>query len=171
MMKRFILALALTVIGMPGMALGQSVTPHVDTIQGIEISPGIVDTVHDIRYGAAFAARATGALPGAVVVAVNYTPASPGAFITNVIIGGHWALTVTRNGRFIGTIYGKATDGAAVWDDTGTVAAINVILAIEGGTRRFAGVTGTGAFVGTLDHGPLAVGHPPTIDGTLDLSF
>lgn len=171
-MRRFILALALTVIGMPGMALGQSVTSHVDTIQGIEISPGIVDTVHDIRYGAAFAARATGALPGAIVVAVNYTPASPGPGIINVIIGGHWALTVTRNGRFIGTIYGKATTGTAVWDRTGTVATIDdLMLAIEGGTRRFAGVTGTGAFVGTLDHGPLAVGHPPTIDGTLDLSF
>jgi hypothetical protein len=170
-MKRLGLTVVLTMFfGLFGATLAQS-AEYTDTLNGIEISPGIADEDKEVRYGVAFAGKASGPLPGYFAAAVNYTSSSPGPNITNVIIGGSWAVTVIKNGRFLGTVYGQVTDGMAVWDATGKVAAVQVNVIVKGGTKNYARVTGDGVFEGTLDHTPLARKRPPTLNGTLDLNF
>jgi hypothetical protein len=172
-MKRLVLVLAIvSIIGLPGGALAQTTpTTRTDTLDGIEISPGIVDSDQNIRFGAAFVGQAAGDLPGYFAAAVNFTPPDTGPGVTNVIIGGNWALTVIRNGRLRGTLFGRITGGTAVWDDAGKMAAVSLTLSIAGGTKTFSGATGNGTFEGVLDHTPLERRRPPTIRGTLSLTF
>jgi hypothetical protein len=172
-MKRFVLAFALvSIIGLPEGALAQSTpTTRTDTLDGIEVSPGIVDSDQNIRFGAAFVGQAAGDLPGFFAAAVNFTPPNTGPGVTNIVIGGTWAVTVLRRGRLVGTLFGRITEGTVVWDDAGKMAAVNVTLSITGGTRTFAGATGVGSFGGLLDHTPLERRRPPTLRGTLSLTF
>ncbi|HEY7617224.1 MAG TPA: hypothetical protein VH744_10505, partial [Terriglobales bacterium] len=97
--KRLVLALAIvSIIGLPGGALAQtSPTTRTVTLDGIEISPGIVDSEQNIRFGAAFVGQTRGDLPGYFAAAANYTPPNTGPGVTNIIIGGNWAITVLRN--------------------------------------------------------------------------
>jgi hypothetical protein len=168
--RRFAMALVLVALsGLVGTVAAQST--RIDTLNGIEISPGIVDVQKDTRFGAAFAGRASGDLPGFFAAAVNYMPASPGPGVTNSIIGGYWSLTVVRNGRIMGTLFGQVVAGTAVWDGEGKMAAVDLTLNIRGGTRSFFGANGPGLFSGVLDHTPLEVGRLPTIAGTMTLTF
>jgi subtilase family serine protease len=138
-----------------------------DTLQGIELFPGIISG--NTRYGATFIGSAAGNLPGFWEVSVNYNnPPSPGPNVTNHIVGGTWAVVVYSGGSLLGTLFGSVGSGSAQWDSTGTMATItDNNLSIVGGTGAFAGVTGTGTFAGMLSHVPF----PPTIGGTLDLSY
>lgn len=152
-------------------ALAQTSSDHVLQLQGIEIWPGVVDETRDIRFGVAFAGRSAGNLPGLFAAAINYWPSSPGPDVTNTIIGGSWAVTVIQNRRVIGTLFGQVTDGLAVWDPDGKMAAVNANVIIKGGTKRFLGVTGSGKFLGLLDHTPLENNRLPTLVGDLTLNF
>jgi hypothetical protein len=170
--KRLVLALAMvSMIGFFGGARAQSAIGHTDRLVGIEVSPGIVDADQNIRFGVAFVGQASGALPGLFAASANYSPAAPGPGVTNSVIGGFWAITVIRNGRLAGTLYGHITGGAAVWNSTGTMATVIIELNITGGTKTFLGVTGGGTFNGILDHTPLLRRRPPTITGNLNLTF
>jgi hypothetical protein len=151
---------------MLGSASAQAPATATDTLQGIEVSPGII--LGGTRFGATFVGLASGQLPGTFVVSVNYQPPAPLPKMTNNFVGGSWQVAVYKGGRFQGTLYGDITDGSARWNDTGTMAVLSADLAILGGTGAFAGSQGTGMFVnGTLSH----LTFPPTIQGTLMLAF
>jgi hypothetical protein len=137
-----------------------------DSIQGVEISAG--QKVGIYRVGATFVATASGAVPGAMTVTIKYTPNSPGAGVTNIVVGGQWALLVYQNRQLLGSLFGTVTGGSAVWNSSGTTANVSITLKILGGTGRYFGKSGTGSFTnGTLSH----LAFPPTITGTLGLSF
>jgi hypothetical protein len=136
-----------------------------DNLRGIEISPGII--FGNTRYGATCIGSATGDLPGAWSVAINYTPPHPGGDVTNNIVGGSWSLVVYRGGSLAGTLQGRVLRGTAAWNHDGTEADINAQLSITRGTGAFAGATGTGTFTGTLSH----LTFPPTISGSLVLNY
>jgi hypothetical protein len=140
-------------------------TAATDALSGIEISPGII--LGNVRHGATFVGHAAGQLPGVWAVSINYTPPHPGPGVTNTIVGGSWSLAVFSNGTFEGIVYGSVPDGTVTWNAAGTVASISADLTVLGGTGAFVGATGTGTFTGTLSH----LTFPPTIGGTLSLSF
>jgi len=172
-LTRIAIALTFTLLsGLPNLAQAQSAsTVRIDTVQAIEIFPGIPVPERNTRFGVAFAGRVSGDLPGFLAATVNYTPANPGPNVTNTIVGGSWAITVRQNNRILGTVFGRVTDGTAVWDTNGTIATVDATVTVEGGTNAFVGVKGTGMFDGTLDHTPLANKRPPTLKGTLSLTF
>ncbi len=168
-MKRLILAILMIVLA--GAVCSTPVlaaTSHVNTVKGIEVSPGV--PFGNIQYGATFVGRATGTLPGTWTASINYTP--PGTNCkatppTNAIVGGRWTLTVYQNGRFLGTLFGRVLSGALTWNSTCTSASVSGALAIGGGTGLYRGKTGTGQFTATLLH----TTFPPSINGSLDLVF
>ncbi|HEY6203811.1 MAG TPA: hypothetical protein VI056_12320 [Candidatus Limnocylindria bacterium] len=165
-MKQLVLAIALAmVLSSLTAAPARAATAHNDTISGIEIFAGFA--VGEVRYGATFVGRATGELPGYIVASINYTPPNPGAGVTNTVVGGRWTLTVVQGGEFRGKLTGTIAGGAAVWNGTGTLASINLALAVASGTGAYSGATGTGSFTGVLSH----FTFPPQWGGALTLSF
>jgi hypothetical protein len=139
---------------------------YTDTVQGAEFSAGTV--VGDTRFGASFAGEATGDLPGFLVATTDYTPPSPGPNTTNNLVGGGWTLLGER-----GTVFGSFNGGTVQWNADGTIADIVADMSVLGG--RVDGVPvssgGIGTFGGVLDHRPLTQGLPPTVGGTLQLTF
>jgi hypothetical protein len=171
--KRLALALVLVLLaGTFGSSQAQSTpTTKTQTVNAVEIFPGILDSEQDIKFAVTFLGTTSGDLGGFITAAVNFTPSEVGAGLTNIIVGGNWAIAVYRNGRFQGTLFGQVTGGTVVWDDTGDTAAVSATVNIKGGTGNFRRVTGTGTFEGTLDHTPLANRRPPKLTGTLQLTF
>ena len=165
-MKRLVLAIALAVVLSSFTAApARAATLHTDTVSGVEIFPGFV--VGQVRYGATFVGRATGDLPGYIVASINYTPPNPGPSVTNNVIGGRWTLSVYQGGEFRGKLAGTIAGGAATWNDTGTLARINLALTLVSGTGAYSGATGSGSFAGVLSH----LTFPPQWGGALTLSF
>ena len=139
---------------------------YTDTVQGAEFSAGTIEG--DTRFGASFAGEATGDLPGVLVSTTDYTPPSPGPNTTNNLVGGGWALLGER-----GTVIGSFSGGTVQWNADGTLADIVADMSVLGGSVDGVPVSsgGVGTFGGVLDHKPLAQGLPPTVDGTLQLTF
>jgi hypothetical protein len=167
-MKGSALSMALLWLGgILSSASAQVPTIHSDSLQGIEISPGII--LGGTRFGATFVGFASGQLPGTFAVSVNYRPPAPGPKVLNTFVGGVWQVAVYKGGRFQGTLYGEITGGSAKWNSTGTVTeSLSADLSIVGGTGMFAGAKGNGMFINaTLSH----LTFPPTIQGTLQLTF
>jgi hypothetical protein len=165
-MKRLVLAIALALL-LSSLATtpARAAALHSDTVSGVEIFPGFA--VGQVRYGATFVGRATGELPGFIVASINYTPPNPGPGVTNAVVGGWWALSVYQGGEFKGKLTGTIAGGAAKWNDTGTLASINLALAVASGTGAYAGAFGTGSFAGVLSH----LTFPPQWGGALKLNF
>lgn len=161
-MKRLALSLlSLLLFGSSGVA-----DTYSDILRGIEVSPGFI--IGNTRVGTTFVGGATGQLPGAWAVSVNYTPPAPGMNVTNTIVGGRWELAVFRNRRFVGKLFGTVTTGTVSWNKDGTEAGVAASLTVNGGTGLFAGANGTGTFSsGTLSH----LFFPPRIGGVLTLNF
>ena len=145
-----------------------STTPatYTDTVQGTEFSAGTIEG--DTRFGASFAGEATGNLPGFLVATTDYTPPSPEPNMPNNLVGGGWTLLGER-----GTLFGSFTGGTVQWNADGTLADIVADMSVLGGSVDGVPVSsgGVGTFGGVLDHRPLAQGLPPTVDGTLQLTF
>ena len=141
-------------------------TTYTDAVQGTEFSAGTI--VGDTRLGASFAGEASGDLPGFLVSTTDYTPPSPGPNTTNKLVGGGWALFGER-----GTVFGSFTGGTVQWNADGTLAYIVADMSVLGGSVDGVPVTpgGVGTFAGVLDHRPLTQGLPPTVGGTLQLTF
>ena len=139
---------------------------YTDTVQGTEFSAGTIEG--DTRFGASFAGEVTGNLPGFLVATTDYTPPSPGPNTTNNLVGGGWTLLGER-----GTVFGSFSGGTVQWNADGTLADIVADMSVLGGSVDGVPVSsgGVGTFGGVLDHRPLALGLPPTVDGTLQLSF
>ena len=139
---------------------------YADTVQGTEFSAGTIEG--DTRFGASFAGEATGNLPGVLVATMDYTPPSPGPNTTNNLVGGGWALLGER-----GTVFSSFSGGTVQWNADGTLADIVADMSVLGGSVNGVPVSsgGVGTFGGVLDHKPLALGLPPTLDGTLQLTF
>jgi hypothetical protein len=139
---------------------------YTDTVQGTEFSAGTIEG--DTRFGASFAGEATGNLPGVLVATTDYTPPSPGPNTTNNLVGGGWALLGER-----GTVFGSFSGGTVQWNADGTLADIVADMSVLGGSVDGVPVSsgGVGTFGGVLDHRPLALGLPPMVDGTLQLTF
>jgi hypothetical protein len=139
---------------------------YTDTVQGTEFSAGTIEG--DTRFGASFAGEATGNLPGFLVATTDYMPPSPGPNTTNNLVGGGWTLLGER-----GTVFGSFNGGTVQWNADGTMADIVADMSVLGG--RVDGVPvssgGVGTFEGVLDHRPLTQGLPPTVGGTLQLTF
>lgn len=131
--------------------------------RGFEISAGTISA--DTRFGATFVGDVGGGLPGVLFTSVNYTPPSPGAGVTNFVVGGEWALCGSW-----GTLFGSFTDGTVRWNADGTLADVVVNMSVLGGSVNGVAVSeGRGTFSGVLDHTLLAQGLPPTVGGTLEL--
>jgi hypothetical protein len=139
---------------------------YTDTVQGTEFSAGTI--VGDTRFGASFAGEAVGDLPGLLVVTTDYTPPSPGPNTTNTLVGGGWTLLGER-----GAVFGSFTGGTVRWNADGTLADIVADMSVLGGSVDGVHVSpgGVGTFGGVLDHRPLTQGLPPTVGGTLQLTF
>jgi hypothetical protein len=101
-----VIPMAIPVAGSGGTTLNLSV-------QGYEIFAGIVSGGN--RYGATFIAQVSGDYNGALTVSTNYKGASPVPGKENDIIGGSWTLTLTQNGKTVGTIVGKISGGTVDW--------------------------------------------------------
>lgn len=165
-MKRLVLPIALAfILSSLAVTPARAATLYNDTVSGIEIFPGFV--VGEVRYGATFVGRATGDLPGYIAATINYTPPSPGPGVTNTVVGGRWTLSVYQGGELLGKLTGRITGGAATWNAAGTLADINLALAVVSGTGAYYGATGAGSFTGSLSH----LTFPPRWGGALTLSF
>lgn len=157
-----------TTASSPALATPQDDVPtsYVDNVvpsRGFEISAGTISA--DTRYGATFVGDVGGGLPGVLFTSVNYTPPSPGAGVTNFVVGGEWALCGSW-----GTLFGTFTDGIVQWNADGTLADVVANMTVLGGSVNGVVVSGGGGtFSGGLDHTPLAQGLPPTVGGTLEL--
>lgn len=183
-MRRLTSAVALTLLaGLLWSAQAQTSLSF--TVAGNEVSQGII--IDDTRFGAAFIGLANGTLPGYsgfFAASINYTPAAPGAGVVNHIVGGHWALTVSRYGFHRGTVYGTF-DPAGInevrWNSPEVSplalrADVLATLSITGGTQpRFEETSGSGSFTGVLDHSPLYDDNPrtisPKVGGVLTLNI
>jgi hypothetical protein len=151
-------ALATPQVGVPA-----SYTDNVARGRGFEISAGIISA--DTRYGATFVGDVEGELPGVHFTSINYTPPSPGGGVTNLVVGGEWALCGSW-----GTLTGSFTDGTVQWNADGTLADVATNMSVGGGSVNGVALTGgSGTFSGVLDHTPLAQDLPPIVGGTLEL--
>lgn len=152
-------------------------TPATYALRGIEISQGII--IDDTRFGATFVGATQGIAGSALgttgtwSVSVNYNnPPSPGPNVRNHIVGGFWSLTVYKNNRVLGSVWGTVVGGETEWNDAGTKANVTANLQIQGGSGIFRGSSGIAVFgptgsPGTLSHQTF----PPTISGPLVLPF
>jgi hypothetical protein len=165
-MKRLACAMTLSVLaGLLWAPLVLAATAYTDTLQGVEISPGII--IGNTRVGTTFVGIATGQRPGTWAISLNYTPPRPGPNVTNTIVTGTWELAVFQNRRLVGRLFGTVANGTASWIPGGTVAAVSANLTVTRGTGAFVGARGTGTFKGTLSH----LTFPPRIGGALQLSY
>jgi hypothetical protein len=159
-------AIALTFLaGLIGSAQAQT---KITTLQGIEVSSGLESGERGVTYGVSFLGKTTGVLPGSFFMSLNHTsflsPDSP----INTINGGTWSLAVYQYNRYLGAIYGRVAEGSMNWKAPDTVAAVNITLIVDGGTRIFTGMSGKGTFSGTLNR---MMADKPAMNGTLNLQF
>jgi hypothetical protein len=144
---------------------------------GYEIFPGIVSGGN--RYGATFVAQMAGdGFKGLLTTSTNYQGASPTPGGTNLLIGGSWSLTLTKNGKMVGTIIGMidSSGGSVTWTPAGTTdyGAVYAPVTFTGISKTFAGTTGTGFFKGQDVHasGIYLFGiEVPIVTGALTLNF
>ena len=100
------LALAIALVIPMAIPVAASGTTLTLSVQGYEIFAGIVSGGN--RYGATFIAQVSGGgYNGALTVSTNYHVAAPVPGKENDITGGNWTLTLTQNGKTVGTIVGK----------------------------------------------------------------
>ena len=181
----FLALLAVLAIAAPAFASATQ-TLNYNSVNGIEISAGTFDSVHNQTNGATFTAVALKtSLPisaGTLLASVNYIgQVRTIAPFSNTITGGNWTLKVTVGAKK-GTIVGTVTDtgNSITWyyykgSVTGKgYAYIN--LKVTGGTGDFTGVTGgTGIFTGWDVHQSgiyiLGIQVPLLADGKLQLSL
>jgi hypothetical protein len=174
--------LAITVISMP---VSAATTSTCTIGYGIEIFPGI--DIGSNNYGATFVAQVSnsgGALDltkGVLNASINYEGTDPDPNHGNKIFGGNWTLTVTSNGKSLGTIIGKVKTGSVSWDNNGTNnptarGTVHLELNIVGGTKQFASIPkgGDSSFDGFDNHeSHLYIGkiQIPTVSGNLYLAY
>ena len=179
------LALAMALVIPMAIPVAASGTTLNLNVQGYEIFAGIVSVGN--RYGATFIAQVAGDTNGnhycgALTVSTNYKGASPTPGKENDITGGSWTLTLTQNGKTVGTIVGKISGGSVEWypksppdatngTDYGIVTAPITFMGIS---KTFAGKTGIGTFKGQDVHasGIYLFGiEVPKVNGELWLTF
>jgi hypothetical protein len=144
---------------------------------GYEIFPGIVSGGN--RYGATFVAQMAGdGYKGLLTTSTNYLGASPTPGGTNLLIGGSWSLTLTKNGKMAGTIIGTidCSGGSVTWSPASTTNYGDVYAPVtfSGISKTFAGKTGTGFFKGQDVHRSnfyLFGIEVPIVTGGLTLNF
>jgi hypothetical protein len=144
---------------------------------GYEIFPGIVSG--GSRYGATFVAQMAGdGYKGLLTTSTNYQGTSPTPGGTNLLIGGSWSLTLTKNGKMAGTIIGTidSSGGSVTWTqaDTTNYGDVSAPVTFTGISKTFAGTTGTGFFKGQDVHasGIYLFGiEVPIVTGALTLNF
>jgi hypothetical protein len=162
------IALAIALTFLAGLFCGAQAQTKPTTLQGIEVSSGLEGGERGVTYGVSFLGKTTGVLPGSFFMSLNHTsflsPDSP----INTINGGTWSLAVYQYNRYLGAIYGRVAEGSMNWKAPDTVAAVNITLMVDGGTRIFTGVSGKGTFTGTLNR---MVDDKPAMNGTLNLQF
>lgn len=173
--KRLVFAVALTLLaGLFWSAQAQVMPPSkAISVQGIETTIGTAENDKGDMYGCTWLGKTSGYMPGSFFMSMNYTRSS-GAFIgisppqpislSDTITGGTWSLPVYVYNRYVGALYGHVDSGTMEWKDTGGVAAVDMMLVIDGGTKAFTGVSGKGTFSGTLNR---ITKDKPTISGQL----
>ena len=176
-----VLAIALVIpIAMPVAASGVT-SLNLTVVQGYEIFAGI--DIGGNNYGATFVAQVAGdGYNGALTTSINYKGTDPAPGGINNFIGGSWTLTLTQNGKTVGTITGKinSSGGSVSWypkaptpgTDYGEVYAPVTFIGIS---KIFAGKYGTGLFTGKDVHNSgkylFNVQVPIIQDGVLSLTF
>lgn len=151
-----------------GVAVAEALPParlFTAQVQGVETSTGTV--AGNARYGATFAGSVHGDPGGILAASANYTPAFPGPGITNTIIGGSWSLSIYRDGRFQGTLFGPLAAGQVRWNPDVTEATMTARLEVSGGTGSYLGARGAATFSGNLVH----LTYPPTVAGSIHLGL
>jgi len=148
------MALMVMLLAVPALAQ----TTYSDTVQGTEYAALS-------GQSGSFLGRASGDLPGVMNATVTYTGGSPGPSVTESITGGNWSL-MGRWGRVVGSFSG----GTVQWNADGTLADIEATMSVSHGSVNGVPISsGSGTFVGVLDHRPLAQHRPPKVSGTLQL--
>ena len=175
------LALAMALVLPMAIPVAASGTTLNLNVQGYEIFAGIVSGGN--RYGATFIAQVAGDTNGnhycgALTVSTNYKGASPTPGKENDITGGSWTLTLTQNGKTVGTIVGKISGGTVDWfpkipagTDYGLVTTPITFMGIS---KTFAGKSGGGTFTGEDNHASnvyLFGIEVPVVTGTISLTF
>ena len=175
------LALAIALVIPMAILVAASGTTLTLSVQGYEIFAGIVSGGN--RYGATFIAQVSGGgYNGALTVSTNYHVAAPVPGKENDITGGNWTLTLTQNGKTVGTIVGKISGGSVEWypksppdatngTDYGIVTAPITFMGIS---KTFAGKSGGGTFTGEDIHASnvyLFGIEVPVVTGTISLTF
>ena len=182
------LALAIALVIPMAMPVAASGTTLNLSVQGYEIFAGIVSGGN--RYGATFVAQVAGrdndnkTYTGALTVSTNYQGAAPVPGEHNNIIGGSWTLTLTQNGKTVGTIVGKITGGLVEWYPKATVSPpvvagtnygiVTTPITFMGISKTFAGKSGYGSFNGQDLHASkvyLFGIEVPVVTGTISLNF
>ena len=171
------LALAIALVIPMAMPVAASSTTINLNVNGYEIFAGIVSGGN--RYGATFVAQVSGGgYNGALTVSTNYHGAAPVPGGENDIIGGSWTLTLSQNGKYVGTIVGKISGGSVSWNpknppgtDYGDVTTGVTFVVVSG---KFPGKFGSGTFTGKDIHasGKYLFGiEVPVVTGALTLNF
>ncbi|HEX5504750.1 MAG TPA: hypothetical protein VFW96_19185 [Thermomicrobiales bacterium] len=167
MRRRSLIVMVALLLGLLGAApaLAAPAATRTATMSGFEVFPGFATGM--TRVGATFVGTASGDLPGAWAVTVDYSPPAIGPAATNTIVGGSWYLAVYHDGEFDGVLWGDLAGGTVQWNAAGDMATLDATLTIVGGTGEFGGLKGGGGtFSGQLSHQDF----PPTLGGTLALT-
>src|ERR1044072_3568434 len=168
--KHLAFAIALTFLA--GLFWSAQAQNRLNTLKGIEVAPGVEDAEKGVINGASFLGKTSGLYPGSFFMSLNYTTESFGTLQTvqtrNIITIGTWSLPVYRSSQYLGALYGRVVDGTMVWNSANTVATVNIILSLDGGTQKFEKASRQAEFVGTLDR---TTRGKPTLNGSLMLAF
>lgn len=81
--------------------------------KGVESTAGTLELFSSIYYNNTFVLNSIEEKETHhLTVSLNHFSSMPNGIIGSVITGGTWSLVVTREGNYIGTIFGDVTDGS-----------------------------------------------------------
>jgi len=150
---------------------------YASDVSGTEVSPG-TDESGSETFGWTMSGQTSGDLLGNVFLSVNYSMSAVHPFASgnsaisipatvNLVTGGSWSKAIYVDGVYAGTVSGTIVSGTVTWDESHTIATLELQLASEDGTDFFAGTTGAGSFSGTVDRTEVV----PTVSGSLRLAY
>lgn len=145
----------------------------VTKMEGVEVSPGTIDSVDNICWGRTFLLMSE---TGSFTFMPNYTiefKGEPGENYSK-ITGGAWTMSY-KGGKKNGMIFGEFTGGEIEWqvDKAGNYEYGNIkaSVIVNGGTGTFTGAGGLYSFGSFTGHINFSNGFSEVTDGYIALHF
>ena len=181
-MKKMALIALLTLISMAGATPAQKNIKSDLLLEydGVETFAGTSDSFNSILWGETFSLQSVSySQTNCLNISINSSterviPIDGEVQTGDTVLGGNWSLTVFRENRVIGTIYGEVTGGvthetAGTTKDS-TVRQTRITLRTTGGTGALEGI-GKRHISGTFDAATNLVGSKRFVNGAFSINF